>query len=152
MIKVSRLADYAVVILATLARSDERLVTASGVSEKTGLPEPTVAKVMKLLARDNVILSIRGATGGYKLTETPQNITVARIVRAVDGPISLTTCVEGSVNTCDYACSCPVKGRWDGVNMAIRDALEGVSLADMINFEPYIRAAHDAPELKAVKP
>jgi FeS assembly SUF system regulator len=139
MIKVSRLADYAVVILATLSASQEEWVTASAVSGKTRLPEPTVAKVLKLLAKADLASSLRGASGGYKAARNSKDINIADIVKAVDGPISLTACVEGSAEPCGYACSCPVKGRWDKVNMAIRTALEEVSLADMLapaNFIP----------------
>jgi FeS assembly SUF system regulator len=139
MIKVSRLADYAVVILATLSGSDEKLMTATGVAEKTRLPEPTVAKVLKLLAKADLVTSLRGASGGYRINRPPAEINVADIIMAVDGPISLTACVEGSAEPCGYACSCPVKGRWDEVNMAIRGALQDVTLADMLapkNFTP----------------
>lgn len=133
MIKVSRLADYAVVVLATLARQPEELLTASAVSMRTNFPEPTVAKVLKLLAKDNLVSSIRGVNGGYRLTKQATDISIADVIMAVDGPISLTTCVEGNSNVCDYACHCPIKGRWDGVNLAIREALEGVMLSDMIS-------------------
>jgi FeS assembly SUF system regulator len=130
MIKVSKLADYAVVVLAALANSDTHM-TAGGISLKTGLPEPTVAKVLKLLAKDDILHSIRGASGGYKLAATPEKITVAKIIAVVDGPISLTACVDG--NSCNFESRCAVKGRWNGVNHAIKGALEGVTLADMMN-------------------
>jgi FeS assembly SUF system regulator len=132
MIKVSKLADYAVVVLAALARSDNALMTASGISAGTGLPEPTVAKVMKLLAKENILQSIRGASGGYKLAAALDQITVADIIRIVDGPISLTSCVDSAGSMCGYQSRCAVKGRWNGVNDAIQNALEGVTLADMM--------------------
>jgi FeS assembly SUF system regulator len=127
------MADYAVVVLAALARSDAQM-TASGISTKTGLPEPTVAKVLKLLSREEFLESIRGVNGGYKLSKTPREISVAKIITAVDGPISLTACVDGSDQTCGYENSCAVKGRWNNVNYAVRDALESVTLADMMNY------------------
>ncbi len=129
------MADYAVVVLAALARSDDALMTASGVSAKTGLPEPTVAKVLKLLSREEFLESARGAAGGYKLSMAPEKISVAKIITAVDGPISLTSCVDGSESTCGYESSCAVKGRWNGVNYAVRGALESVTLADMMRNE-----------------
>ncbi|MBP7722573.1 MAG: SUF system Fe-S cluster assembly regulator [Alphaproteobacteria bacterium] len=135
MIKVSKMADYAVVVLAALARSDDALMTASGVSAKTGLPEPTVAKVLKLLSRGNFLDSVRGATGGYKLAMPPEKISVAKIITAVDGPISLTSCVDDTDQSCGYSNRCAVKGRWNGVNYAVRGALESVTLADMMNNE-----------------
>lgn len=132
MIKVSKLADYAVVILATLAASDEAQMTAAGLALKTGLPEPTVAKVLKLLAKEDLLESIRGAGGGYRLAARPAEIRVSQIISAVDGPVSLTACVDGNTESCSYESMCPVKGRWDGVNRAIRESLERISLAEML--------------------
>lgn len=107
-------------------------MAASTLATDSCLPEPTVAKVLKLLAKGGVVLSIRGANGGYKLARGPKNISVAQVVTAVDGPVALTACVEKTESDCEHSCKCPVKGRWDGVNDAVRIALEGVSLADMI--------------------
>ncbi len=132
MLKVSKLADYAVVVLATLAQSDNGLMNASGISLKTGLPEPTVAKVLKYLARAEIVQSVRGVNGGYKPAFSPHELSIARVVTAVDGPISLTSCVDGSESSCSFEGSCSMKGRWNSVNFAIRAAMEGVTLADMI--------------------
>jgi FeS assembly SUF system regulator len=132
MIKISRLTDYAVIILAELAQTQAGPSSASAMAGRTRLPEPTVSKVMKLLAREGLITSSRGAAGGYRLSRPLAELSVADVIVAIDGPISLTTCVEGSANTCDYACRCPLRGRWDGVNLAIREALEAVSIADML--------------------
>ncbi len=131
MIRISKLADYAVVVLSALAKNDAALMNASAIAEKTRLPEPTVSKVLKLLAREDIVSSIRGATGGYKLARKPQEISVAEIIAAVEGPVSMTACVEGTGEGCDFHAHCSVKGRWDDVNTVIRDALEGISLADM---------------------
>lgn len=129
MLKISKLADYAVVIL-TVMDEVER-ATAIGLSGVTHLPEPTVAKVLKLLAKGKVVSATRGAQGGYILARPLSRISVADVIAAVDGPVSLTACVSGNTACCDYAGSCRVRGRWDGVNIAIRTALESVSLADM---------------------
>ncbi len=133
MIKISKLADYAVVVLATLGQSDKALMTATGISAMTRLPEPTVAKVLKILAKGEILESVRGANGGYRLTKSSHAITVADIVRTIDGPIALTTCVDNNHAACDFEAGCPVKGRWDSVNVAVRAALESVTLADMLN-------------------
>ncbi len=111
-------------------------MSASGVAERTGLPEPTVAKVLKLLAKREVVSSVRGAGGGYILSGKPEEVSVADIVMAVDGPVSLAACVENSDDICGYACDCPVKGRWDSVNAAIRGALEDIKLSDMLKDRP----------------
>lgn len=133
MIKISRLADYAVVVLATLAKAPGETLAASTVAEKSRLPEPTVAKTLKLLANGGLVTSVRGAGGGYALSRTPSEISIADVIASVDGPISLTACVEGSHESCAFTGSCPVHGRWDSVNVAIRGALEDVTLDEMIN-------------------
>ena len=132
MIKFSRLADYAVVVLAILAKNDKELMAASSLSCQSGLPEPTVAKVLKKLSKNGVVISIRGASGGYKLAYSKEEITVAQIVTAVDGPVALTACVEESKDECCYTGCCPVKGRWDRVNVAVKNALSDITLADMM--------------------
>lgn len=131
MIKVSKMADYAVVVLASLAEGEGNLMNAGQISGATGLPEPTVAKVLKLLARENILQSVRGAAGGYRLSLPPAEIPVARVIAAIDGPISLTSCVDGAA-TCSFENRCSVKGRWNGVNLAIKNALENVTLVDML--------------------
>lgn len=136
MIRISKLADYAVVVLAALSQEDGRTANASVLAAKTRLPEPTVAKVLKALTREDIVQSLRGANGGYKMTRRPSEITVAEIVLAVDGPVSLTACIEGSHESCDFRCHCLMRGRWNDVNDAIRGALESISLADMIGGSP----------------
>lgn len=90
MLKISKLADYAVMLLGTLSLSDESILPAVTLAHRTHLQEPTVAKVMKLLAKANIVASTRGTNGGYKMARTAQEITVADIVIAIDGPIALT--------------------------------------------------------------
>lgn len=132
MIKLSKLTDYAVVVLAQMALSRDTLHSAVFLAEKTGLPEPTVAKVLKLLARGGIIVSTRGANGGYKLAAAPEATSMAAIITALDGPIALTACVHGSDECCTHAVACPVKGQWNPVNEAMKNALESVSLSQMI--------------------
>ncbi|GJL84637.1 MAG: SUF system Fe-S cluster assembly regulator [Micavibrio sp.] len=131
MIKVSRLADYAVVVLVAFTKSDDALLSAAALADKTSLPEPTVAKVLKLLAKENIVRSVRGAGGGYSLESDIEQISIGRIVKAVDGPIAVTSCVDGNTGACDYEGCCAVKGRWNPVNAALHSALENVTLADM---------------------
>lgn len=132
MIKLSKLTDYAVIILAEMAGSGTPLQTASGLSEKTGLPEPTVAKVLKLLAKGGLIASMRGVNGGYKLTSAPSAVTMASVIVALEGPVLLTSCADGQHENCTLSGSCALKGKWDPVNLAMQKALEDVTLAQMI--------------------
>ena len=124
--------DYAVVILAEMARGDGQLMTASGLSEKTALPEPTVAKVLKLLARGAMIESTRGINGGYKLSKQPNDISMASVITSLEGPVQLTSCVDGGDDCCNHSVNCSMRGKWNPVNAAMQKALEDVSLAQML--------------------
>lgn len=140
MIKLNRITDYAVVVLAQMARDPERLVTAPQLSQDSAVPLPTVSKLLKELARADVLISHRGANGGYTLARTPEDISVLEIVGALEGPVALTSCVEDSEDDCSVESLCPMRGNWNKVNSAIRAALSGVSLADMalplMTFDP----------------
>ena len=97
--------------------------TSPGIAATTGIPEPTVAKVLKTLAAGGLVASQRGARGGYRLLRPLATIPVADVIAAVDGPIALTACVEASVVECESQGLCPMRGRWDPVNEAIQQAL-----------------------------
>ena len=130
MFRLSKLTDYAVVVLVRLAEM-EGVQTSPGVAQATGVPEPTVAKVLKALAASGLVASQRGARGGYRLMRPLAAIAVADVITAIDGPIAMTACVEGSGSSCEASCSCPIRGRWDAVNDAVREALTSITLADM---------------------
>lgn len=130
MLRLSKLTDYAVVVLVRLSGMD-CVQTSPGIAAATGIPEPTVAKVLKALSAGELVSSQRGAKGGYRLNRNLAAIPIADVIATIDGPIALTACVEGSSSGCESECLCPMRGRWDPVNDAIRDALKGITLADM---------------------
>ena len=130
MLRLSKLTDYAVVVLVRLAAGDV-VQTSPGIAASTGIPEPTVAKVLKTLAAGGLVASQRGARGGYRLLLPLAAIPVADVIAAVDGPIALAACVDGSATECESQGLCPVRGRWDPVNDAIHQALSAITLADM---------------------
>lgn len=135
LIKLSKLTDYAVVILGAMAQNTEsgRLQTSVGLSGVTGLSEPTVAKVLKMLARSGVVASTRGVNGGYQLSHEPETITMASVIVAIEGPVLLTSCVEvEEACCCAHSNSCSMRGKWNPVNEAMKAALESVTLAQMI--------------------
>jgi FeS assembly SUF system regulator len=129
MLRLSRLTDYAVVVLVRLSRG-EAVQTSPGIAASTGIPEPTVAKVLKILAASGLVTSQRGAHGGYRLLRPLASLPIADVIEAIDGPIALTACVDGG-SSCDAHHLCPVRGRWDPVNEAIHQALSSITLADM---------------------
>lgn len=135
MLRLSKLTDYAIVVLVRLAQAERvkgaPMQTGPGVAAATGIPEPTVAKVLKALAAGGLVTSQRGARGGYRLLRPLPAIPVSEVIAAIDGPIALTACVEGSTGGCESESLCPVRGRWDPVNDAIQEALGAITLADM---------------------
>jgi FeS assembly SUF system regulator len=145
MVRLTNLADYAVVVLsfaageATLAR-----LSAGGVAEATGIPLPTVAKVAGLLSKAGLLASQRGAGGGFRLARAPQDITIADVIEAVDGPIALTQCVEHEAGhtsgDCAHTALCSMRPHWQLINVRVRDALAGLSLADVAR-KPFAFAA-----------
>ncbi len=130
MIKLSRLADYGVVLMTRMAEDTDRVHNALDMSVASGLPTPTVSKVLATLARNGLLVSVRGAKGGYRLGRTPQGISVADIIGAIDGPIALTLCIEHS-GGCEVESLCPSRRGWELINDVVREALEKVSLADI---------------------
>jgi FeS assembly SUF system regulator len=132
MFRLSKLSDYAVVVLSELGRDgggDKR--SAAGLAATTGIAEPTVAKVLKLLGAAGLVTSQRGAQGGYRIARPLARTAIADVIVAVEGPIALAACVDGASGGCEAEGSCPVRGRWDPVNTAIRRALSEITLADM---------------------
>jgi FeS assembly SUF system regulator len=131
MFKVNKLTDYAMVVLIDIARADARR-SAHQVADHTGIPLPTVAKLMKSLNKAGLVASVRGASGGYALGRPQEQITVADVIQAVEGPIALTACSDTSDEACGMERICPVQGKWNRVNRAVRAALSQVTLAEMI--------------------
>ncbi len=132
MFRLNRLTDYAVVVMTQMAHDPKAVRTAPQIARNTGVPLPTVAKLLNALTRESLVTSHRGATGGYTLHRRAEEITVAEIIQAIEGPIALTACVDVSGYHCDVETLCPMRGNWEEVNRAIHDALDQVTLADMI--------------------
>ncbi|MDB5371225.1 MAG: system Fe-S cluster assembly regulator [Roseomonas sp.] len=139
MLRLSKLTDYAVVVLARLD-AEGGVQTAPCLALASGIAEPTVAKVLKALAQSGLVEGLRGARGGYRLARPLVDLTLSDVILAVDGPIALTACVDGASGSCDTEATCPVRGRWDPVNDAVRRALSGISLADLAG--PASRTCH----------
>ena len=131
MIKLSRMADYGVVLMSHMARDPKSLKTASDLSSECALPLPTVSKVLKLLTQGRLLVSHRGTKGGYCLAFDPVRITMADIIGAMDGPIALTDCMTDSGADCDIQALCPTRTNWRRINEAIKAALTGITLDEM---------------------
>jgi FeS assembly SUF system regulator len=134
MLRISKLTDYATVILAYLASHPDRMLTATEVAERTRVGLPTVSKVLKKLQRTGLVASTRGSHGGYQLARPASEITAARILDALEGPFALTEC-SGEHSSCGIENSCRVGHSWQRVNAAIRRALSDITLAQLSGTE-----------------
>ena len=132
MIRLSRLADYGVVMMSHIATCADDMHTAHAVAAATRIPEPTASKILKAMARAELLDSHRGASGGYTLARQPEEIRITEIIVAVDGPIALTSCLDAAAGDCNLVTTCPTRTNWRKINDAIRRALDEVSLADMM--------------------
>lgn len=130
MLRLSKLTDYATVILSFMARNRAQLHAAMEIASVTGIALPTVSKILKLLVNAEVLISTRGAKGGYALAKTPEEISIATVISALEGPIALTEC-SISHQGCEQASGCDIGGNWSLINQTIHNALESVTLADL---------------------
>lgn len=134
MLRISKLTDYATVILACLATRSERMYTATEIAELTHLGAATVSKLLKKLHRGGLVSSSRGSHGGYQLAKPATQISAAAILDALEGPFALTEC-SAEHSTCGIATTCRVSHSWRRVNAAIRRALNDVSLSQLAGLE-----------------
>ncbi len=135
MLRLSKLTDYAIVIACHCARNPQALHNAAEISSSVGIALPTVQKVLKRLTQAGILRSERGAHGGYLLAAAPHQVSVARVIAALEGPIGLTECSLAE-SQCRQADGCDIRGNWTLINRAIQAALEAVSLADMVKPAP----------------
>ena len=144
MIRVTKMADYGVLLMTWFSHAQEQhnrvggeglppAVAASDLARDTGLPAPTVSKLLRLFAKHDLLSSVRGAHGGYRLARPASEITVANLIEAIEGPIAMTECLNEAAPgpACDVELTCPTRANWERINHAIRGALGSISLAEM---------------------
>ncbi len=137
MLKITKLADYAIVILARMANGGCNTThTARELARFAKLPLPTVSKVLKDLGRAGLVASQRGVAGGYRLAHAAEAISVADVIDAVERPIAITACSPESDVACDLVGACPTEAGWLRINQVVRRALAEISLASMATPEP----------------
>lgn len=136
MIRVSKLTDYGILLMTWFAwrRAHGEATThrsAADLAKDTGLPAPTVSKLLRLLSRADLLDAQRGASGGYALLAAPASISVADVIQAIEGPIALMDCLDHSTPECGVESFCPTRTNWDRINQAILTALRAISLEEM---------------------
>ena len=135
--RLTSLADYAVVMMAAAARHPAGSRLSAGLlAGETGVPLPTAQKLMGRLAHAGLLTSARGTGGGFQLAREAQGISLADIIEAVEGPIAMTNCIEGTSYDCALEGSCRVKPHLNAANLAVRGALQGVTLDKLSRVSP----------------
>lgn len=135
MFRISKLTDYATMVLTLLVEQGDGVRSASELAQRARLEPPTVSKLLKLLGQAGLVESFRGASGGYRLARPAAAISVADIVIAMEGPIGVTECALHD-GLCDHETHCGVRSNWRRISVAIEDALRSVTLADMLDPAP----------------
>jgi len=134
VLRISKLTDYATLILALLAKEAGSRHTAAGLAVRSRLPATTVSKLLKQLHRSGLVESARGLRGGYRLARPARQISAAAILDALEGPLALTECATGH-SQCDLQSSCSVGDSWQRINQAIRQSLQEITLAELAGLE-----------------
>ena len=131
MLRVSRLTDYATVVMTTIAAQPDAVLSTTQIAEAAHLELPTVSKLLKSLGQAGLVNSFRGVNGGYRLARPAQAISLAQIVEAMEGPIGVTEC-SVAAGQCEREAHCGVRHSWQQVSGVVGGALRAVSLADML--------------------
>jgi FeS assembly SUF system regulator len=131
MLRMGKLTDYGIVLMSYLAQKTELKHSAHTLADAVHVPQPTVKKVLKSLSNAGLLQSERGAQGGYSLSRAANEISVAEIISAIEGPIALTECVSEESH-CEQEMHCSIQTNWERINNAVFHALDEVKLSDML--------------------
>jgi FeS assembly SUF system regulator len=131
VLRITKQTDYGIVLLSHMAVDPVRVSNAPELATETQLSPAMVSKILKILAREGLLASHRGVKGGYSLARPPEEITVAEIIWALEGPIAMTECIDEAPGECQQEPVCPLRGNWQLINRAIRDSLERLTLDQM---------------------
>jgi FeS assembly SUF system regulator len=133
MVRIDKLTDYGLVLLTCIARDHGvDLRTARDLSLESGLPLPTVSRLLQVLLRGGLLVSHRGTKGGYALAKGPAEISIENVIAILEGPVALTVCSSGAAGSCDFEAHCTIKNNQRVINDAIRGVLRQLTLADLM--------------------
>jgi FeS assembly SUF system regulator len=144
MIRMSRLTDYGIVLLTHMAAGEGVVHTAHGLAAVSRVPLPTVSKILKELSKAGLVMSHRGRRGGYALARPADEISIAQIIAALEGPFGLTDCSVLSVGVCSLEAVCPARSHWGVISRVIERALDGVRLSSMRRPAASLASSHVA--------
>lgn len=140
MLRMSKMTDYGIVLMTELARAEGETRTTRELAARTRVPLPSVSKVLKSLLQAGLVVSHRGANGGYGLARPPAALSLAELVSALEGPVALTECGVHATGgaPCELETVCQVRGHWRLINNAIQEALGRLTLADLVAPAPRV--------------
>lgn len=130
MLRISKLTDYGLVILTHMAQGPTPQRTAQELARCSRVPLPTVSKILKELSKAGIVASHRGRRGGYSLSRRPEEISVAAVVEALEGPVALTEC-SGTEGDCSLEATCVTRGHWAPISRAIHGTLQRMTLSGL---------------------
>jgi FeS assembly SUF system regulator len=130
MLRISKLADYATIVMCFLAEQPNTQFSAACVAEKTSIAIPTVSKILKRLNEADLLHSTRGSNGGYRLARSPEQISIATVITVIDGTPMMTQCSQGA-DVCSHDQVCALRGNWQFINRVVFDVLNRLTLVDM---------------------
>jgi len=131
MLKIGKMTDYAMLVLSSMAKEPEAVMSATFLAEQLHLAAPTVSKILKTLGDANLVTSVRGADGGYRLIKSAAEISVADVIAAMEGDLALTECCE-TTNHCSLGRMCAMQDNWFKINTLIKSLLSRLSILDMV--------------------
>ena len=131
MFRITKQTDYGIVLVSHMAAEPQRQFTAPDLAAEAQLLLLMVAKILKLLTQENVLVSHRGVNGGYALARSPHTIAVSEVITALDGPIAMTECIDDDPGECVQELICPLRSNWQVINQAVQQALNEIKITDM---------------------
>ena len=132
MLRITKMTDYAVLILANLALHDNKLLTAKEIASETHISLPSTQKILKKLNRKNLVISKQGASGGYSLDPETKKLSVATLLEKLDGDLSITQCSSND-DQCEVEDFCNIGNAWQMINQRVQWALNYITLGDLIH-------------------
>jgi len=131
MLRIGKLTDYAMLILSQMAKDPDSILSATAIAEALRLTVPTVSKILKILSEAQLVTSVRGAIGGYRLMRSAENITIAQVIVAMEGDLALTECCE-LTSQCIIDASCTMRENWKKINWLVSSILSKITILDMM--------------------
>ena len=136
--KISTKGRYAVRLMIDLAEHNNgEYITLMDIAERQEISEKYLEAIVSVLSKNNLLISLRGKGGGYKLAKDPESYTVGSILRLTEGSLAPVSCLEGESNSCTRASECQTLEMWEGLNKLINEYFDGITIADLVKKSDY---------------